>query len=267
MSRTPGQRLQRGLKTTSRRGLRLNFRLKKLFGRQGKTIFISALPKSGSTYLVKALAAITGYQSFFLGYHQLNEQDLYLPNLIDAWSMNTISHQHTRPSGPNLDLMAQFSIRPVILTRNIHDAVVSLTDHLETESAHTPLLNVPGDFMERTRDARLDLVIDLAAPWYIRFTADWSHAGRECLWLSYEDLIKDGVTAVNDILNFYGLGAAISAIEQALAGARGSGSRFNQGIQGRGDHELDDEQRARIDRLARHYPATDFSVIGLEAIA
>ena len=85
--------------------------------------------------------------------------------------------------------------------------------------------------------------------------------------MSYEDLIKDGGSAVNDILNFYGLGAAISAIEQALAGARGSGSRFNQGIQGRGDCELDDEQKARIDRLARHYPATDFSVIGLEAIA
>ena len=101
MSRTPIQRLERGLKTTSLRGLRLNLRLKKLFGRRGLSLFITALPKSGSTFMVKTLGEVTGYQHMFLGYHQLNEQDLYLPNLIDSWTMNIISHQHTRPSAPN----------------------------------------------------------------------------------------------------------------------------------------------------------------------
>jgi len=265
MTRTLRQRLERGFKTTTRRGLRLNFQLKKLFSRRGETIFISAFPKSGSTYLVKTLATVTGFQSFFLGYHQLNEQDLYLPNLIDAWSMDTISHQHTRPSQPNLALMSQFSIRPVILTRNIHDALVSLTDHLETESIYTPLLDLPDNFMERPRHARLDLVIDLAAPWYIRFAADWSRAKRDCLWLRYEDLIVDGVATVNNILHFHGLDATMSSIEQALAEARKGDSRFNQGIEGRGNREFNDNQKTRIYRLAQHYPDTDFSVIGLGA--
>ena len=264
MTRTAAQRLERGLKTTSMRGLRLNLRLKKLFSRRGKTIFISALPKSGSTFLVKTLAAATGFQPFFLGYHQLNEQDLYLPNLIDAWSMNVVSHQHTRPSAPNLALMADFAIRPIVLTRNAHDAAVSLTDHLESASPDTPLLNVPANFMDRPRTGRLDMVIDLAMPWYIRFAADWAIAGgeRDCLWLRYEDLIADGANLVGRVLEFHDLHADPAAIESALAQARDGDSRFNKGVAGRGE-ELTAAQKNRIMDLARHYPGTDFSALGL----
>jgi len=262
VSRTAVQRLERGLKTTSMRGLRLNLRLKKLFSRRGKTILISALPKSGSTFLVKTLSEVTGYQTFFLGYHQLNEQDLYLPNLIDAWSMNVISHQHTRPSEPNLALMAQFAIRPVILTRNAHDAAVSLTDRLETASPQTPLLNVPADFMDRPRADRLDMVIDLAMPWYIRFTADWAQTDIDCLWLRYEDLIADGAGAVSQILNFHGLAVEGDVIERALRDAKGGNSRLNKGVAGRGD-ELSTAQKKRIGDLTRHYPGVDFAPLGL----
>ena len=263
MSRTAAQRLERGLKTTSLRGLRLNLRLKKLFSRRGKTIFISALPKSGSTFLVKTLVQATGFQSFFLGYHHLNEQDLYLPNLIDAWSMNVISHQHTRPSAPNFELMRQFAIRPIILTRNIHDAVVSQCDHLENESAQTPLLNVPRDFTERTRGERLNMVIDLAAPWYIRFTADWDQSGQDCLWLRYEDMIADGPETSRQILAFHDLEADAATVEQALDQSRGGGSRFNKGVAGRGTAELSAAQKDRIAALTRHYSGVDFSPLGL----
>ncbi len=263
MSRGATQRLERGLKTTSRRGLRLNLRLKKLFGKRGKTVFISALPKSGSTFLVKVLGQVTGYQTFFLGYHQLNEQDLYLPNLIDAWSMNVISHQHTRPSAPNLDLMRQFAIRPVILTRNAYDATVSLTDHLERESPETPLLNVPDDFMARERTARLDMVIDLALPWYIRFVADWTDAGHDYLWLRYEDLIDSGADTVRRVLAMHDLPADDDVIETALIQARGEGSRLNKGVAGRGTEELSPAQKTRINALTRHYPGVDFSCLGL----
>ena len=265
MSRTAAQRLERGLNTSSRRGLRLILRLKRLFGRRGHTIFISALPKSGSTFLVNVLAEVTGYQSFFLGYHQLNEQDLYLPNLIDAWSLNVISHQHTRASAPNLALMRQFAIRPVILTRDIYDATVSLTDHLERESPQTPLLNVPDDFMTRGRAERLDMVIDLALPWYIRFVADWRLAEQDCLWLRYEELTTDGVGVVRRILAHHGLDREAGAIERALIQARGDRSRFNKGIAGRGAEELSDSQKARIVALTRYYPAVDFSALGLPA--
>jgi hypothetical protein len=271
MSRTPIQRLERGLKTTSLRGLRLNLRLKKLFGRRGLSLFITALPKSGSTFMVKTLGEVTGYQHMFLGYHQLNEQDLYLPNLIDSWTMNIISHQHTRPSAPNLDLMRQFFIRPVILTRNAYDAMVSQTDHLEAESAETPILNVPDNFMERSRSERLDMVIDLAMPWYIRFVGDWQQADAkgevECLWLRYEDLITDGVDVVGQVLDFHGLSRDDAVIERALVRARGEGSRLNKGIAGRGAAELSDEQKRRIHALTRHYrnvsSGVDFGCIDL----
>ncbi|MDP6344862.1 MAG: sulfotransferase domain-containing protein [Alphaproteobacteria bacterium] len=267
MSRTISQRLERALKTTSRRGLRLNLRFKRRFSRRGQTVFISALPKSGSTFLVNALSHATGYQNFFLGYQQQNEQDLYLPNLIDAWSMDVVSHQHTRATAPNLQLMNEFAIRPVILTRNAYDAAVSLTDHLENESRQTPLLDVPADFASRPRENRLDAVIDLALPWYVQFVAGWATADHEgavdCLWLRYEDVMADGTAALRTVLAFHGVTADDGRLASALEAAKGGGSRLNKGVAGRGMAELTPSQKQRIDSLTRHYPAVDFSMMGL----
>ena len=188
MNRTLTQRLERGLKAREHRKLKLALSWKRRFSRRGRTLFISAMPKSGSTFLVNVLCGCTGYAQQFLGYHQLNEQDLYPPNLLDVWSRNVVAHQHTRAHAPNLDLLDRFGIRPVVLTRNLFDATVSLADHLERESAETPIFNAPSDFAERERCERLDMVIDLAMPWYVQFFADWALAGRQegrnVLWLS-----------------------------------------------------------------------------------
>jgi hypothetical protein len=120
--------------------------------------------------------------------------------------------------------------------------------------------------MDRPRTERLDMVIDLAIPWYIRFTADWSvaeaEAGRDCLWLRYEDLIADGADVVGRVLNFHGLNADPATIEAALAQARDGDSRFNKGVAGRGN-ELTAAQKNRIMDLTRHYPGIDFSALGL----
>ena len=89
------QRLERGLKTTTLRTLRLNLRTKRLFTKRRDCLFVTCFPKSGSTFLVSVLAETTGYVRQFLGYDHLNEQDLYLPNLIDAYNMNIVCHQHT----------------------------------------------------------------------------------------------------------------------------------------------------------------------------
>lgn len=261
------QRAERALKTFGGRGLRWQLRYKRLFARPGNTIFLTALPKSGSTLLVNALREATGFMPFFLGAHHLNEQDLYLPKLLDAWSMDIVCHQHTRATEPNLSLMRDFGIRPVVLVRDLCDCAVSLCDHLETESRATPLLNVGEDFTDLSRAARLDLVIDLALPWYVQFVAGWSRQSEvETLWLTYDAVMADKAVAVARVLDFCGVDATAD-VDAAVARAAGGNSRFNQGRSGRGRAELTAAQQARIAAFAAHYPTVDFSPVGLPPAA
>ena len=261
------QRAERALKTMGGRGLRWQLRYKRLFARPGHTVFVTALPKSGSTFLVNALRESTGFLPFFLGAHHLNEQDLHLPKLLDAWSMDVVCHQHTRATEPNLSLMRDFGIRPVVLVRDLGDCAVSLCDHLETESKATPVLNVGADFTDLGRAARLDLVIDLALPWYVQFVAGWSRqTDVETLWLTYDAVMADKAVAVARVLDFCGIDATAD-LEAAVARAAGGNSRFNQGRSGRGRGELTAAQQARIAALAAHYRDVDFASVGLPPAA
>ena len=114
------------------------------------------------------------------------------------------------------------------------------------------------------------MVIDLALPWYIRFVADWSEAQNntipDCLWISYENLISDGVGIISKILTFHGLTSDDKTIKSALQKARNNNSRLNKGIAGRGDLELNVMQKSRIRSLTRHYPKVDFSCLDLPRV-
>ena len=260
------QRIERTLKTTSIRFLRANLRFKRRFSRRANCIFITALPKSGSTLLTVMAAQASGYLPFFLGDDHLNEQDLYPPKLIDSWSMNVVCHQHTRASRVNLERMRDFAIRPVILTRNVHDAVVSLADHLGRESLDTPTFSVPPEFLEMPREAQLDAIVDLALPWHLQFVAAWQRAEIDKLWLTYEELVADPGDTLHRVLAFYGLERDDAAIERAVAQAfSGAKTRFNKGVAGRGSAELSAAQKDRIAALARHFRDVDFTCIGMSS--
>lgn len=262
---TPRQRLTRTLKTTSIRFLRTNLRFKKAMSSRANCIFITALPKSGSTLLSVMAAEASGYIQFFLGDDHLNEQDLYPPKLIDSWSMNVVCHQHTRANKVNLARMKEFAIRPVVLTRNISDAAVSLTDHLHRESRDNPTFSVPPQFLDMPREAQLDAIIDLALPWHFQFVAAWQRADIDKHWLTYEDLVADPAAVLTQMLDFYDLAPDVAAIEHAVARAFESGrTRLNKGITGRGAEELSEAQKTRITALARHFPDVNFACIGLD---
>ena len=69
--------------------------------------------------MAKALSQLTGYRYVDLAYaYERNDQNLYLPRLIDAYSIDSVTHQHVRATGPNIELMNMFAIKPVILVSN-----------------------------------------------------------------------------------------------------------------------------------------------------
>lgn len=234
----------------------------------GNHIFIACVPKSASTFLKNVLVGITGYRDLFAVFAAgQNEHDLYLPVLNEFAAQNTVTQQHARASEANIQLMQAFGIRPVVLVRNIFDAVVSLHDFYKTGAYFNSYFR--GSFLDLDDHTQVDLLIDNVVPWYLQFVASWSLVEKEerlnILWLDYDELIQNKEDSIGNILNFYGLGAARTAIQKSVATTEADArrNRFNKGVAGRGVKNLTNIQKERIISITKYHPHTDFGLIGL----
>lgn len=235
----------------------------------GEHIFIACMPKSGSTFLKHALHRLTGWREASLTFAFLqNEEELYLPFLRAVARTETITQQHCRATIPNIQLMQAFTIRPIVLVRNLFDTIVSYTDFFDSGATVNTFFGGRWENFERER--RIDLMIDHFVPWYLAFYASWSDAmarGQlDCLLLRYEEMIADKPKALARIADFYALDIPDAECEAAVAAIEGDAdknkTRYNKGVAGRGD-ELSDAQCERIRRLAAYYHDVDFAPLGL----
>ncbi len=234
-----------------------------------KYVVIACMPKTGSTFLNKVLVELTGYQYQDLcSYGKQNEPDIYLPVIVDAFRFKSITQQHMRATDGNLNILNSYSISPIILVRNIFDIVVSIRDHLHKESILGFILHLNEEFFKLDEETQLDMIIEMALPWYFNFMASWHDAcssGRiSALWMTYERLFADKPIALRTILDFYGMQFTDKEIESALNNTIGKqGTRLNKGVPGRGQDILTEEQKMKIISYARFYPYVDFSLIGI----
>ncbi len=252
--------------------LRYVFRVKRMIGGAGDRMFIAAMPKSASSFLLNALAAATGHQVTDLTTgNERQEQDLYYPKLVDSYGSRTITRHHTRATRPNLKLMRKFRIRPVILVRNLLDVIPSTLDHLFNEGfEHFPFLYCNERFPELDRTSQIDCIIEMGLPWFYSFYVSWYDACAkgeiEAVWLTYEEMVGDWPAALRKVLEFYGLERDDTRIEEALAYTRRldyEKIRVNEGRVGRGESLLSARQSQRIVDMARFYPWVDFSRVGI----
>lgn len=235
----------------------------------GRHIFIACVPKSASTFLKNLLISVTGYRDMFAVYAAgQTEHELYLPTVREFAHFDTVTQQHCRASDANVHIMQAFGIRPVVLVRNIFDSVMSLLDFYNNQGAFYNTY-FRGDFVSLDEETKIDLLIDNVIPWYLQFTASWDLVEKQrrlqIHWLTYEELIGNKASAVQQVLNFYGLGAYEKALESKIRETEGESRkiRFNKGVAGRGKAGLSNKQKDRIRQLTRYYPSTDFGRMGL----
>lgn len=233
----------------------------------GTHIFIACVPKSASTFLKNVLVDLTNYRDLFAVFAAgQNEHELYLPSLAEYADQNTVTQQHSRASAANVQIMQAFDIRPVVLVRNIFDAVASLFDFYRQGAYFNSYFR--ADFLNLDEETQIDLLIDNVVPWYLQFVASWDLVEREkrleIYWLSYEDLTGNKVEEIEKLLEFYGLGAAASDIRRSIEVNESDArrNRFNKGLAGRGKSLLTETQKERIIHLSKYFPTTDFQRIG-----
>jgi Sulfotransferase domain len=241
-----------------------------------KHILVTAFPKSGSTWLSEIFAQLPDfYRVHLVPAYGHREDELSFERLIIFHAFNYAAQLHCRRSYATEQYMKIFSIKPIILIRNIFDCVVSMKDHIDRvklvddddpdkENAEMAFAHVGEDYFSLAEDEKIDFVIDLVVPWYFNFFVGWQ-GYPDAEWVTYEALRAAPLDVVKRISERFDLGLDQPTIEAALAAATAPVNRIrkNVGKAGRGTALLSEVQKDRIRNLTRYYPATDFAAIGL----
>lgn len=263
-SRPPGLQL-------AKRSLSFLKLTKRVLKPRHKCVVIASMPKSASTYLTKTLARLPGIRECWPVHKGGRvEQNLYLPALIDLYGHRTVSQIHLRATSANLALIDQFDIKPVVLIRNIFDAVVSWHDHMRNESTIGCMLYADDRFFKLTTEEQYDMIIDLAVPWYFSFMVSWLEADAQGkvspLWLDFPEVTTSTRDTLRKVVDHTGISCSDADLDACILvdSERNANSvRFNKGVEGRGLETLSTAQAERIRSFARYYPGLDFTRMGI----
>ena len=242
-----------------------------LSGKDKPMIVVAAAPRTGSTFLSNVLIQVTKLQNFRLcsGY-STNEHDLYLPALCMMNNSGCVSQMHMKGTFHNALLINRFKIRQIILVRNIYDIVVSLFHDLrkkeEIPGYHIGNGKIGYSFLWLDRATKnmddediIDMIIDLAIPWYVNFYVSWYRLTEQNIvnpiWVNYEDMMNDKNNTIISILNFIDF-PFNGEINSTILNEKYS--TYNKGGSGQGNILLSDERKKRIMEKFSYYEDVNF---------
>jgi hypothetical protein len=235
-------------------------------------VAVCCMPKSGSTHLMTSLQRVPGagletaylYKPYlnpdFVGAlsaeHEIDELALLF---LEMRAVPYVSHMHTKWTPYTEKVFEAFGVRPIVVSRNIFDAIVSMDDMLRKGQVDGfPMIRPPRGFRRLPQTERLAFLCDYVGPWYVDYVVSWSRMRGPCLKLTYErDILGFGpatMQALRDFLSWPQVsdGDFAEAFELKDDPERAANARLNQGIAGRGE-AIPAEARDRLRRLARVY--------------
>ncbi|MHC5059471.1 MAG: sulfotransferase domain-containing protein [Planctomycetota bacterium] len=216
-------------------------------------ILIACFQKSGSTYLARLLREVTGFKRARLcQFYGNNEQDICQFRIQKFRWANVVTQQHIKGTDNNIALMKKHYFKPVVLTRNISDVIMSLHDHIEIEGRRSPTGYVHKEYFEMNKEEKLMYLIRVHLPWYFNFFIAWQEASQtmDVLWTSYEELFSNQCKTVRKILDYYGVLATNNQIENAISAIKTKNTRLNVGKSGRGESLSTAHKEAMLDLAA-----------------
>jgi len=119
--------------------------------------------------------------------------------------------------------------------------------------------------IKRCSDDRLrDVIVDLVVPWYVNFYVSWTRlcetGAVRAKWVTYEEMMSNKRSTVEEILRFVGMPNTPNRIDQVL---EMRAKTYNVGGSMRGDARLSAAQQDRIRRLFSYYPDIGFEKYGV----
>jgi Sulfotransferase domain len=235
---------------------------------KGTPIFVVCFPKSASTFFALALAAATGRRTVpAVPSFGRREQEFDIFATLALRDRAVVLQSHTRYSEATRHLIQEVGTPPVLIVRDLFDCLISLWDHMRDEGPDVPVALVEPRDLLRDDESMLDLLTDIAAPWYLQFYAGWMRAAANgaisLLVLDYEHVTADVPAAIESVCRHLGEPIAhATRFPGLLERVERAKPRFNRGVRGRGARFGVDRMN-RVARLAGNYPDVDFSRIGV----
>lgn len=232
-------------------------------------IFVVCTPKSGSSFVVTLLQTVTGFGHLrpVLGGRPMLEADPH-QGVIESWPQPSVSQLHCHAKPGTLELCTRLSIRPIFLTRNIFDSLLSMKEYIDT-LPHRDLFS--GYYTLTSEDERRAYLVNVYAPIVVRIVAGWYAAWKDGTvpihWCTYEDFFADPLPQASHMLRHLGLDHPDARIEEAIAAAREdkATTKFNKGVPGRGMASFAAEEQRRVLDLIDSYRGLDAREAGLLA--
>jgi hypothetical protein len=228
-------------------------------------LFLFAQPKSASHHTYILLQHVFGLFPHPVGFGRKSAQ-AYYPRVVASkfLAKNSISRSHAHNS---LDLsmaIRNLGLKPLVLTRNLFDSLVSRRDHV--------FRTQPGDdiavekewtkFVQGTSEYQLDYVIEKFAPSIIEFFNSWAAYSGDAFYITYDDIVNDVAGTVERLSEWLGLPVIEDAEKIAEKIRESGGANFNKGVAGRGRQQFNDRQIAEIMRKAEILGCTDEEFLG-----
>lgn len=235
-------------------------------------VAICCMPKSGSTHLLTSLQRVPGPPKLETAYlhkpyrnpdfvgaiaveHEIDELSLLI---LELMGKPYASHMHTKWTPYTEKVFEGYGIKPIVVSRNIFDAIVSMDDMLRKGQVEGfSMIRVPKNYHRIPEAKRLAFLCEYVGPWYVDYVVSWSRMEGAHLALRYEtDILGFGPHTMQKLRDFLGWS---EVTDEAFAEAfelsdddRRSRSRINQAVAGRGE-KIPAEARDRLRRLAAIY--------------
>lgn len=205
-------------------------------------ILLCAQPKSASLYMVQLLSLSLKLTNHQIGFNKAGGS-IYYPRLLTSkfTGNNTISHCHTEPNRNVLQMISTLDLRPLVLTRNLLDALVSRRDMLIRDKRASNILSELAiqRFITGSEEYQMDVIIDLFASNYINFFSGWDQYRQDRnikpIYITYEQLVNDEMSLVQRVACEFNIRISNNRIRAVSAKiAKAGGINYSTGLIGRG---------------------------------
>ena len=251
-----------------------------------KKIIVFCQPKSGSTFLTNLIAKSMNldiqnlntfaYSPTNFGINGRNQELCEFALIKSIFNSSKkggfVAQHHTKANMFLINQINYFKFKPIILTRNIFDSLVSLDDYIILGHRHAnenkyPIffINgneiVPQNYMEFDFEKRLDFLTKFYGTWYVQFYLTWKRMANTVndgvCWITYENAILNKKKLEINISNFLNLNKSeISNLGHIFNNPKSIHTRFNKGVSGRGN-KIKDESKTFLRNYAEYFSEFD----------
>jgi hypothetical protein len=248
--------------------------IQKLGDQKNFGILLASMNRSGSTFTANKIAQKLNINLVNIirdmDPYGVREEEIDIPKLKKAFEENPnlgfIAKQHLVFSTLILRLIKRKYLVPLVLTRNLPDVIVSISEQYSVPNLKTYLTLFPKTFDTFDIERKCDYIIHFIMPELLKFFSSWTrHHEFSKIWFRFEDFKDNNQVYFNKITSLLGIEKIIMDTPEPSPYRNYDSNkvltddiifkiRLNRGVTGRGLKIMNAAQIELIKKMIEQYP-------------